>query len=203
MAVCSDPCSFAPDDRGVMRIRIAGDPATSEWPYDCTLQNSNLRRDNDCLWADPLARNLMTAVEGEQFPGVTMALNVPVVITGLVNLSITNPDPCRYATAWIGAFMMWTIDADYDPSINFGPVTLSRRITGDAQPVEGAMVETYHDHTGTRSTMVVTARTQAVVVPIAPGATANVGLDVQATRNDGSLIWTQTKGRLTAMLTSG
>lgn len=206
MGVCSDPCSVYEDDRGVMRMRIAGDPDTEDWPYSCTLQNSNLRRDptTGCLWVDPLPRNLVTSVQGDQFPNVTMALNVPVIITNLVNLDIVNPDPCRSAYAWISVWMAWTLDGDYDPSINFGPVTMSRRINGAVFVPEGAQVETYHDHTGTRTTMVVTARTQVVSVnPIPPLGTLSVSLDLQATRNDGSMIWTRAQGRMTAMVTTG
>lgn len=203
MSVCSDPCSLSVDDRGVLRARIAGDPATSEWPYLCTLQNSNLHRDTDCMWVDPLPKNLITSVQGDQSPGVTMALNVPIIITDLANLVLTNPDPCRSAGALVMAWMEWTFDGDFDPSVDFGPVTLSRQITGPVTPAEGAQVETYHDHTGTRTTMVVTVRTVVMVSPIAPSASANIGINLQATRNDGSMIWQRARARLTGILTAG
>lgn len=203
MSVCSDPCTLAADDRGVLRARIAGDPATAEWPYACTLANSNLRRDTDCLWVDPIPRNLITAVEGDQSPGVTMTLNVPIIITDLANLTLTNPDPCRTAAALIMAWMEWTFDGDFDPSTNFGPVTLSRQITGSVIPAEGAQVETYHDHTGTRTTMVVTVRTVVMVTSLAPSTSTNIGINLQATRNDGSMIWSRARARLTGLLTTG
>lgn len=203
MSVCSDPSTLAADDRGVLRVRIAGDPDTLEWPYSCTLANSNLRRDADCMWVDPTPQNLITAVQGDQSPGVTMALNVPIIITDLANLTLTNPDPCRSGAALVMAWMEWTFDGDFDPTINFGPVTLSRQITGPVTPAEGAQVETYHDHTGTRTTMVVTARTVVMVTSIAPLATVNVGINLQATRNDGSMIWSRARARLTGLLTTG
>lgn len=206
MGVCSDPCSVFEDDRGVMRVRIAGDPDTDEWPYSCTLQNSNLRRDptTGCMWADPLARNLVTAVQGEFFPGTILAGGgIPTVITNVCNLTITNPDPCRSAGAWVGVTMGWTLDADFDPTVTFGEFTLSRQITGPLViPAEGAMVETYRNHIGSRTTAEVRVRTQVVILTIPPGGSTNVGLDMQAARSNGSMIWSRAFGVLTAMLAS-
>lgn len=203
MSVCSDPCSIAPDERGVLRARIAGDPDVMDWPYPCTLDNSDLNRDDDCLWATPAIRNSVTAVVGEQFPNVTLASGVPVVLTDLANLTIDNPDPCREAYALVFVTMEWTLDGDFDPDITFGEFTLSRQITGDGLPAEGAMVETYRNHIGTRTTAVVRVRTTVVVLGIPPGGSAQVGLDMQAQRNTGSMIWSRARGWITAMLTSG
>lgn len=202
--VCADPCSMSPDDRGVMRLRIAGDPDTSEWPYACLIQNSNLRRDptTGCLWADPLARNTITSVQGDFFPGSALTGGAPVTISDVVNLTITNPDPCRDATALATVWMGWTLDGDFDPAATYGGFTLSRQITGDSVPVEGAFVETYRNHIGSRTTAEVRVRTTVYVPSIAPGANASINLALRAANFSGAMIWTRAQGRITALVTS-
>ena len=202
--VCADPCSMAPDDRGVMRLRIAGDPDTAEWPYACTIQNSDLQRDptTGCLWADPLMRNTITAVQGDFFPGLSLAGGANNTILGVANLTITNPDPCRAATALATVWMGWTLDADFDPATTYGGFTLSRQITGDSVPVEGAFVETYRNHIGSRTTAEVRARTTVYIPTIAAGGTATINLDMRASNFQGSMIWTRAQGRITALVTS-
>lgn len=204
MAVCADPCIMAPDDRGVMRLRIAGDPVASEWPYACTITNSNLRRDptTGCMWVDPLTQNLVTAVEGDFFPGSALAGGAAVTISNVADLAITNPDPCRSATALATVWMGWTLDADFDPATTFGGFILSRQITGDSVPVEGAFVETYRNHIGSRTTAEVRVRTTVYIPSIAAGATANISLALRAANFSGNMIWTRAQGRITALVTS-
>lgn len=204
MSVCADPCSMAPDDRGVMRLRLAGDPDTSEWPYACAITESNLRRDptTGCLWSDPLTKNLVASVQGDFFPGVQLTGGVNNTITGVANLTVMNPDPCRNATLLATVWMGWTLDADFDPGTNYGGFILSRQITGDSLPVEGAFVETTRNHIGSRTTAEVRARTTVYVPSIAPGASATINLDLRAANFQGNMIWTRAQGRITALVTS-
>lgn len=205
MAVCADPCMMAPDDRGVMRLRLAGDPDTLEWPYACTLAGSNnFRRDpsTGCLWVDPVTKNLITAVEGDFFPGLSLTGGANNTVTGVANLTITNPDPCRTATALATVWMGWTLDADFDPATTYGGFILSRQITGDSVPVEGAFVETYRNHIGSRTTAEVRSRTSVYIPSIAAGGTATINLDMRAANFQGNMIWTRAQGRITAMVTS-
>lgn len=204
MSVCADPCSMAPDDRGVMRLRIAGDPDTSEWPYACPITNSNLRRDptTGCLWADPLTKNLVSSVQGDFYPGVQLTGGANNTITGVANLTVMNPDPCRNATLLATVWMGWTFDADFDPSSTFGGFICSRQITGDSLPAEGAFVETTRNHIGSRTTAEVRARTTVYVPSIAPGASATINLDLRAANFSGNMIWTRAQGRITALVTS-
>lgn len=195
---------MAPDDRGVMRLRIAGDPTTSEWPYACTLQNSNLRRDptTGCLWSDPLTKNTIVSVQGEFFPGSSLTGGAAVTISDVVNLTVTNPDPCRNATVLATVTMGWTLDADFDPGATFGGFILARQITGDSLPAEGAFVETYRNHIGSRTTAEVRVRTTVYIPSIAPAANGSINLALRATNFSGAMIWTKAFGRITALLSS-
>lgn len=194
---------LATDDRGVTRLRIAGDPDTEEWPYSCTIQNSNLRRDptTGCLWADPLTKTQITSVQGDFFPGSSLN-GAAVTLTGVANLTITNPDPCHFATVMATVWMGWTYDADFDPSSTFGGFISSRQITGDSLPVEAAFVETNRNHIGSRTTAEVRCRTTVIIPVINPGATANINLDMRAQNFSGAMIWTRAQGRITALVTS-
>lgn len=203
ISVCADPCSMAPDDRGVMRLRIAGDPDTLEWPYDCSIADSNnLRRDaSGCLWVDPRGKNLVTAVTGEFFPGAS--LGGTATITNVANLTITNPDPCRPAAALVTVLLSWTLDADFDPASTFGGFILSRQVSGDPLPADGGFVEVIRNHIGSRTTAVESTRTSFVIPAIAAGGTAQVNLDMRAANFSGNMIWTRAQGTITALVTTG
>jgi hypothetical protein len=142
-------------------------------------------------------------VTGEFFPGATLSGGVPVTISNVANLTITNPDPCRDGYALVAVTEKWTLDADFDPSSTFGGFILSRQVSGDVQPLDGGFVEVIRNHIGSRTTAVETARTTFLTTLIVPGGTAQVNLDMRAANFSGSMIWTQAQGTITAMVTSG
>lgn len=204
MSVCSDPCTVSVDDRGVLRLRIAGDPDTSEWPYSCVQTNSNVQRDptTGCLWADPLTKNLITSIQGEFFPGTSLSGGATSTLTGVANLTITNPDPCRNATALVTVLTEWTWDADFDPGGSYGGFICSRQISGDVTPLDGGFIEVGRNHIGSRTTAEVHTRTTVYIPSIAPAATAVVNLDMRGQNFQGSMIWTRAFGSITALVTS-
>lgn len=207
MSVCSDPCMVAADDRGVMRIRIAGDPDTLEWPYSCPLPgNSNLQRDpsTGCLWVDPITKGSVQAIQGDFSPGVSLSGGATTTVTGVANLTIINPDPCRNATALCSVWMGWTFDADFDPSTTYGGYIGLRQITGTGgvTPVDGGFVEEWRNSIAQRMSAEFRTRTTVYVPSIAPGGSATVNVDMRGQNFQGAVILSRVQARITALVAS-
>lgn len=204
--VCADPCSMTPDDRGIMRLRIAGDPVTAEWPYACTLPNNNLQRDptTGCLWSDPIMKNTITAIQGDYFPGVSLSGGATSTVIGVANLTVTNADPCRSATALCTVWMGWSFDGDFDPSSTYGGYIASRQITGTGgmTPSDGGFIEVWRNSLANRITAEVRCRTTVYIPTIAPGASATVNVDMRGQNFQGAVILSRVQARITAMVAS-